>query len=147
MPAVLGLPFAGARSYSSAGVYDQGTNGYYWSSSRSNADYAYRLGFSSTALNPQGNSRRANGFSVRCFKNSPSLTLTFDSNGGSSVASQTNFKWWSPRSSKPANPTRAKSTFKGWFLDDGTFAEEFTFSSTTYVSENKTLHAKWECDD
>ena len=147
MPAVLGLPFAGLRLRSSAGVYYQGARGYYWSSSRFNANYAYYLNFGSTALSPQDNRYRAYGFSVRCFKNSPSLTLTFDSNGGSSVASQTNFKWWNPRSSKPANPTRAKSTFKGWFLDDGTFTEEFTFSSTTYVSESKTLHAKWECDE
>ena len=147
MPAVLGLPFAGYRNCSTSDVNSQGTNGYYWSSSLNYANYAYSLGFSSTALSPQNSYYRANGFSVRCFKNSPSLTLTFDSNGGSSVASQTNFKWWNPRSSKPTNPTRAKSTFKGWFLDDGTFTKEFTFSSTTYVRESKTLHAKWECDE
>lgn len=142
MPAVLGLPFAGNRNLSSAGVINQGSNGLYWSSSRYDTNYAYRLNFNSTALTPQGASRRASGFSVRCFKNSPTLTLAFNSNGGSSVTSQTNFKWWQPRSTKPTNPTRANSTFVGWFKD-ANFQEEFTFSSTTYVSENTTLYAKW----
>ena len=146
MPAVLGLPFAGYRYYSSAGVLSQGSYGSYWSSSRNNTNYAYYLSFYSTALNPQNAYYRAYGFSVRCFKNSPTLTLAFNSNGGSSVTSQTNFKWWQPRSTKPTNPTRANSTFVGWFKD-ANFQEEFTFSSTTYVSENTTLYAKWTCNE
>ena len=67
----LKLPFAGVRSSSSAGVNSQGTYGYYWSSSRINADYAYGLFFYSSGLNPRDYSSRAGGFSVRCFKNSP----------------------------------------------------------------------------
>ena len=66
----LKLPFAGYRYYSSAGVNDQGSNGYYWSSSRSSTNRAYYLSFDSTALIPQNSSVRAYGFSVRCFKNS-----------------------------------------------------------------------------
>ena len=67
----LKLPFAGDRNYSSAGVRNQGTFGFYWSSSRSNANSAYYLSFDSTALNPQGYNYRAFGFSVRCFKDFP----------------------------------------------------------------------------
>jgi hypothetical protein len=67
----LKLPFAGRRNYSSAGVDRQGTYGYYWSSSRRSASYAYNMNFNSTALNPQNYNNRAYGFSVRCFKNSP----------------------------------------------------------------------------
>lgn len=69
----LKLPFAGGRYNSSADVYGQGAHGYYWSSSRFNEKRAYTLDFSSTALNPQNNDRRAYGFSVRCFKNSPTV--------------------------------------------------------------------------
>jgi uncharacterized protein (TIGR02145 family) len=65
------LPFAGYRYYSSAGVDYQGTYGFYWSSSRSNANIAYNLLFDSSALNPQDYYGRALGFSVRCLKNSP----------------------------------------------------------------------------
>lgn len=69
----LKLPFAGYRSNSSAGVDFQGAEGDYWSSSRYNASNAYYLYFNSTALTPQSYNRRANGFSVRCFKNSPTV--------------------------------------------------------------------------
>ena len=146
MPAALGLPFAGYRSYSSSSVGNVGSNGYYWSSTAYSADFAYLLLFYSSSLIPQNGDRRAYGFSVRCYKDSPSLTLTFDSNGGSSVSSQTNFRWWQARSSKPTNPTRANSTFVGWFADEN-LTQDFTFSSTTYVSENTTLYAKWTCKD
>ena len=67
----LKLPFAGLRNYSSAGIIGQGTFGNYWSSSHYNTNYAYLLFFGSTALNPQNYSYRAYGFSVRCFKDSP----------------------------------------------------------------------------
>ena len=67
----LKLPFAGYRYYSSADVSAQGRYGFYWSSSRRNTSYAYYLSLRPTALSPQGADTRANGFSVRCFKNSP----------------------------------------------------------------------------
>ena len=146
MPAALGLPFAGLRTSSSSSVGNVGSDGRYWSSTAYSADRAYYLRFYSSSLNPQDGYGRAYGFSVRCYKDSPSLTLTFDSNGGSSVSSQTNFRWWQARSSKPTNPTRANSTFVGWFADEN-LTQDFTFSSTTYVSENTTLYAKWTCKD
>ena len=67
----LKLPMAGRRSYSSASADSQGGVGYYWSSSRVNANNAYYLYLYSSALNPQETSSRANGFSVRCFKDEP----------------------------------------------------------------------------
>lgn len=69
----LKLPFAGTRSYSSADVGYQGSRGYYWSSSRSSANGAYTLYFNSTALYPQDARAHAYGFSVRCFKNTPTI--------------------------------------------------------------------------
>ena len=123
-----------------------GSYGFYWSSTAYSAAYAYNLSFNSSSLLPQNGIHRASGLTVRCFKDSPSLTLTFDSNGGSSVSSQTNFRWWQARSSKPTNPTRANSTFVGWFADEN-LTQDFTFSSTTYVSEDTTVYAKWTCKD
>lgn len=69
----LKLPKAGGRSALAADASSQGSDGYYWSSSRYNADEAYSLYFSSTALGPQSINFRAGGFSVRCFKNSPTV--------------------------------------------------------------------------
>ena len=69
----LKLPFAGYRIYSSAGVGSQGTYGDYWSSSRYDANKAYCLYFDSFGLYPQSDSRRAGGYSVRCFKNTPTV--------------------------------------------------------------------------
>lgn len=69
----LKLPFAGGRNYSSAGVENQGSYGLYWSSSRYDTNNAYRLSFRSTALYPQNNNYRAYGFSVRCFKDTPTV--------------------------------------------------------------------------
>lgn len=88
MKTYLLMPFAGYRIYSSAGVNTQGSYGTYWSSTRYNSNDAYRLYFDSTALGPQGAGRRASGFSVRCFKDSPvvpdsSWTTLYD---GSTVA-------------------------------------------------------------
>jgi len=69
----LKLPFAGYRFYTSAGVSYQGTQGRYWSSSRYNANSAYNLYFKSSSITPQNGYNRAGGFSVRCFKNSPTI--------------------------------------------------------------------------
>ena len=66
------------------------------------------------------------------------LTVTFDSKGGSSVASQS----VEPGNKviKPDNPTRDKYTFGGWFTDEEC-TTEFDFS--TEISAAITLYAKW----
>lgn len=57
------LPAAGGRDGTS--VNDVGSYGKYWSSSAYSATYAYRLFFFSNHVNPQYNSSRYNGYSVR----------------------------------------------------------------------------------
>ena len=69
----LKLPFAGRRKNSSAGVDNQGTYGSYWSSMRNDNNSAYRLYFNSSDIGPQSTLSRTNGYSVRCFKNSPTV--------------------------------------------------------------------------
>ena len=63
------------------------------------------------------------------------FTVTFDSNGGSAVVSQTVEE--GAKAVKPANPTRSGYTFDGWYLDD----KEYSFD--TPVSSDITLTAKW----
>jgi len=141
----LSLPFAGYRYYSSAGVFNQGTNGNYWSSSRYNANYAYVLYFGSTALGPQDYDRRANGFSVRCFKNSQTTkTLTFYVSD--QKISSEKLEWRASALSElaPQSPERENAEFVGWF-EDGS-EEAFEFWSNTYLYDDVNLYAKFECN-
>jgi uncharacterized protein (TIGR02145 family) len=62
---LLFLPAAGYRYFGSGSLGSVGSLGYYWSSSI-NGTYAYFLYFSSSLVDPNGNTTRANGFSVRC---------------------------------------------------------------------------------
>ncbi len=65
-------------------------------------------------------------------------TVTFDSNGGSSVAAQ-KVKYGS-RVTEPANPARIGYTFQGWYTakNSGT---KYDFNQT--VTSDVTLHAHW----
>ena len=69
----LKLPFAGYRSYSYAGVNNQGSDANYWSSTPGDSYFAYRLYFKSSNINRKGTSYRSNANSVRCFKDSPTV--------------------------------------------------------------------------
>lgn len=67
--------------------------------------------------------------------NEDSVVVTFDSNGGSSIATQTVKK--GEKAMKPANPTRNGYTFNGWYLEN----KKFDFNST--IDTNITLKAGW----
>ncbi|MBP5684501.1 MAG: InlB B-repeat-containing protein [Bacilli bacterium] len=62
-------------------------------------------------------------------------TVTFNSNGGSSVASQSVIK--NGKATKPANPTKTGYTFKEWQLNNQ------TYDFNTPVTSNITLTAVW----
>ena len=68
------LPPAGHRNYSPGLLTYQGSNAYYWASTP-NGINAYNLGINATYLSPQNNFNRAYGFSLRCFKNTPSVPV------------------------------------------------------------------------
>ena len=67
-------------------------------------------------------------------------TVSFDSNGGDAVGDiAANY---GDTIAEPTAPTRTGYTFVGWFKDDGTFADEWIFT-TSAVDGNRTLYAKW----
>ncbi len=71
------------------------------------------------------------------------VTITFNTNGGSSVASQEIDK--GTKATMPTAPTKAETdsvtyTFEGWYTDEALTA---AFSFDTAVSANITLYAKW----
>ncbi|MTV49986.1 leucine-rich repeat protein [Heliobacillus mobilis] len=68
-------------------------------------------------------------------------TVTFDSQGGTSVPSITNVISGSMISA-PTQPTRTGHTFSGWYKEPGC-TNPWNFTSDT-VMENITLYAKWE---
>jgi uncharacterized repeat protein (TIGR02543 family) len=70
----------------------------------------------------------------------PSLEITFNSNGGSSVPKQTvNF---SGKATRPTDPTRTGYSFAGWYTDNDYFKNLYDFSAS--VLGNISLYAKWD---
>ena len=66
------------------------------------------------------------------------LTVTFNSNGGSAVASQT--VTYNTAATEPPAPTRSGYTFDGWYSDEA-LTSAYNFS--TPVTSDITLYAKW----
>jgi uncharacterized repeat protein (TIGR02543 family) len=69
----------------------------------------------------------------------PTYTVTFDSNGGSTVTSQS--VSYDGTATAPSPPTMTGSTFAGWYTDNTTFNNAFDF--TTPITGDITLYAKW----
>ncbi|PWL77259.1 MAG: hypothetical protein DBY24_08990 [Prevotellaceae bacterium] len=67
---------------------------------------------------------------------SAKVTITFDSDGGSSVTEQKVLK--GQKATEPTAPTKEGYTFEGWYKGN----TEFDFANT-HVTENITLTAKW----
>lgn len=67
-------------------------------------------------------------------------TVTFDSNGGSSVVDQTVGSGGLVTEPSPA-PTLTGKTFGGWYADE-LLTDAWTFATDT-VTDNMTLYAKW----
>ncbi len=67
-----------------------------------------------------------------------SYTVSFNSNGGSAVTSQT-VNNGSP-ATQPSNPTQTGYTFEGWYSDSGLTT---AFSFSTAITGATTLYAKW----
>ena len=68
-------------------------------------------------------------------------TVTFESNGGSEVAKITNVTS-GEKIEEPTAPTKADSTFAGWYKEEG-LTNKFNFATDTITSDT-TLYAKWE---
>lgn len=69
-----------------------------------------------------------------------SLTVTFDSNGGSDVASIGDLSY-NASITAPTAPTKTGYTFVGWYKDEA-LDQAWNFSSDT-VTADTTLYAKW----
>ena len=70
----------------------------------------------------------------------PTRTVTYDSQGGTSVNPET--KEYGFYATIPANPTRAHYTFLGWFTAPDETGSSYDWNKA--VTENITLYAHWE---
>jgi uncharacterized repeat protein (TIGR02543 family) len=70
----------------------------------------------------------------------PTYTVTYQSNGGSAVASVSNLSSGS-KLTEPADPSRSGYTFNGWY-QDAACTDEWDFDTNT-VSGDMTLYAGW----
>jgi uncharacterized repeat protein (TIGR02543 family) len=73
------------------------------------------------------------------WKSTTQVTVTFNTNGGSNIASVTIAE--GEKVSKPADPTRSGFIFSGWYKD-AAFTVVWSFDSDL-VNANTTIYAKW----
>ena len=66
-------------------------------------------------------------------------TVTFDTDGGSSVADQ--LVWNGGKATAPADPTKDTKTFAGWYKD-AELTTAFDFATET-ITADTTIYAKW----
>ena len=96
----------------------------------------FLFGCNSTSINNQDNhSESGNNTQV---DSKEYVTITFDSDGGSSIESQGVKK--GNNATKPNDPTKEGYTFLGWYYDN----KEWNFIDDV-VTDNITLVAKWQC--
>jgi hypothetical protein len=68
-------------------------------------------------------------------------TVTFNSNGGTSVSPITGIKY-GEKITLPNKPSRNYYYFSGWFIDDGTYSNQFT--EETIITKDISVFAKWD---
>lgn len=103
---------------------------------------AYGKVSTARALNEaqNGNVRKTPLSDIGAYEAPKYVTATFDSNGGTTVLSQTVAE--NTLLTAPTPPTKDDLIFSGWFTDNGTFANEWNFG-TDALTADTTLYAKW----
>jgi len=134
------MPLAGYRDRDTSSVNYQGTQGYYWSSTAYNLlnnGNAYNLNFSSSSLQTQSGYGRALGFSVRCFRNSPTPSLTLYPDGWKKAVITVH----NGKIRKLWTPTKSWKTFWWWYSDAGFTSQVHEWDSVPSSAE---LYVKWQ---
>ena len=142
----------------SGALSNQGSRGYYWSSSAYiNNNYAYSLYSGSNNVHPSNVDDRSNGFNIRCVAHGNQFKLNYDANSGINAPSSTIVE--SNSSSVAVTiasviPTKERYSFLGWADSSTAVAPDYVYvdgafaPATIEISEDKTLYAVWKiaCD-
>ena len=110
----------------------------YWSSNVINQQKANRLGvwWSYGAVNLFYKGSRNSGATLRCFKNTP--TITFNTNGWTAVSSISARYWLN----KPTETQKSWYDFDGWYKENN-YQTLYDFDSPEQLTTDTTLYAKW----
>ena len=138
-----------AGNYSSGSLNFSGTRGYWWSSTASSATGRYNLYYyTSDGLYSDSRLNRYFGFSVRCVKAKPGVTISFDANGGAGAMDMQKIDAEQSANLAANTFTRTDYVFTGWNTKaDGTgtsYADAALYAAPA-SEDNKivVLYAQW----
>lgn len=142
-----------AGYYLSGSLRDSGTYGYWWSSTAvvdaTDNRYFLRHNASNGMLYSENNSDRYNGFSVRCVKVKPGVTISFNTNGGTGTMGTQSIDAGQSANLTANSFTRTDYIFNGWNTEpDGSgtsYANAATYAAPA-SEDNKivVLYAQWK---
>ena len=136
----LSLPLSGG--YIGGSAYDQGSIGYFRSSTRYTDSFMYNLYVDTSSIDPSYGYGRSRGFAIRCIAERPDATITFNANGGSgTMSSQTLTKGTGTLNSNAF--TREGYAFTGWNTAANGSGTSYA-NGATYTGTSTTLYAQWQ---
>lgn len=138
-----------AGRYGSGSLYDSGTDGNWWSSTARNTTNRYNLYYStSIGLLSGGDYNRNRGFSVRCVKAKPGVTISFNANGGTGTMNMQKIDAGQSANLTANTFTRTDYVFTGWNTKadgSGTSYADTALYAAPVSEDNKivVLYAQW----
>jgi len=128
---------------------DPNTIGYWWSSTASNTTRRYNLYYStSDGLRSGSSNSRYYGYSVRCVKAKPGVTISFNANGGTGAMNMQKIDAGQSANLTANTFTRTDYVFTGWNTEpDGSgtsYSNQATYTAPA-SEDNKivVLYAQW----
>lgn len=138
-----------AGDYNNGSLYTSGSYGFWWSSTAYNTTYRYNLRYNTSNGLFSGNYYNRNyGFSVRCVKAKPGVTISFNANGGTGTMNMQKIDAGQSANLTANTFTRTDYVFTGWNTKpDGTgtpYANAATYTAPA-SEDNKivVLYAQW----
>lgn len=138
-----------AGYYLFGSLYNSGINGYWWSSTAYNTTLRYSLDYGTSSGLYSGNyGRRYVGYSVRCVKAKPGVTISFNTNGGTGVMDMQKIDAGQSANLTANTFTRTDYVFTGWNTKPDGSGTSYS-NAATYTApaseDNKivVLYAQW----
>lgn len=138
-----------AGYYYNGSLYSFGSGGYWWSSTAYDTADRYSLGYyTSNGLGSGSSNGRYGGYSVRCVKAKPVVTISFNANGGTGTMDMQKIDAGQSANLTANTFTRTDYVFTGWNTEpDGSgtsYSNQATYTAPA-SEDNKivVLYAQW----